>query len=404
MEIIHFYGITDKDALSYKVNEIITFTIYPASGTEILACKEIIYYKWEIQYDFGRSECGYTPVNGMPVPLTLTARLDSPGFVRVIVEACDKNKLPLQNFIRFEGGAGVDVDKIKTDTKTPDNFDEFWNSIKKVVETTDVSNVCLKKIDDNENQDFEIYEVKIDIPDNTPSQGILTYPKKDCVFNAEIRFMGYGVIPTPINCVDNKITLTVNAHGIAPNEKQEYYDSLYREPDGELFYYGFDNIENSRPETSYFKGMMLRNLVALKFLKSHPKWNHKNITAQGGSQGALQATTIAAQDDAITYLDIAIPWLCNVGGYKSNWKSDIGRIRGWSPDYTYGLTFFDTAIQAKKVKCPVKITARLGDYICPPSGVMALYNNLNTQKQIEFYQNGTHGYQSPVEIISTLKN
>ena len=215
--------------------------------------------------------------------------------------------------------------------------------------------------------------------------------------------MGYGVVPTPINCIEDKITLTVNAHGIAPNEKREYYDDLYREPDGELFYYGFDNIENSIPQTSYFKGMMLRNLIALKYLKTHPKWNKKKITAQGGSQGALQATTIAAQDDSITFLDISIPWLCNVGGYKSKWKSDTGRIRGWSPDYTYGLTFYDTAIQAMKVKCPVKISARLGDYICPPSGIMTLYNNLNTKKELRFYQNGTHGYESPVEVVSVLK-
>jgi cephalosporin-C deacetylase-like acetyl esterase len=35
--------------------------------------------------------------------------------------------------------------------------------------------------------------------------------------------------------------------------------------------------------------------------------------------------------------------------------------------------------------------AGLGDYICPPSGVMAFYNSVTAPKKIVFVQNAQHG-------------
>lgn len=406
MEKIHFYGTTDKNALSYKINEPVTFTVYPSDGEKITEIKEMKYYKWEIQTDDGRYENGYMYTKEGIVPLVLTTRLSRPGFIRVIVEACDGNKNPLSNVIRFEGGAGVDVENIELSTKIPEDFDEFWKVIKEDVSATDISSFEMTKISgEPEQNDHITYKIKVPAPYGVPAQGILTIPKntENSTFPAAIHFCGYGVTKTiPVYGKDT-INLVVNAHGIEPDAPQEYYDDLFREPDGKLFYYGFDNIENSSPHTSYFKGMMVRNLTALKFLKTLPQWDKKNLTSAGGSQGALQATTVAAQDKDITFLDIQIPWMCNIGGYRDNWKLEFGRMKGWTPEYALGLCYFDTAVQATRVKCPVKIMARLGDYTCPPSGIMALYNGLNTEKEITFRQNGTHGYDSPNCETYTLK-
>ena len=38
------------------------------------------------------------------------------------------------------------------------------------------------------------------------------------------------------------------------------------------------------------------------------------------------------------------------------------------------------------------ISAGLGDYVCPPSGVMTLYNNLSVPVTLDFIQGNTHGY------------
>lgn len=84
--------------------------------------------------------------------------------------------------------------------------------------------------------------------------------------------------------------------------------------------------------------------------------------------------------------------------------TEINGESEWAPDYTLVVRYFDTAVQATRVKCPVKIMARLGDYTCPPSGIMALYNSLTTEKEITFRQNGTHGYDSPGCEIYILNN
>jgi cephalosporin-C deacetylase-like acetyl esterase len=140
---------------------------------------------------------------------------------------------------------------------------------------------------------------------------------------------------------------------------------------------------------TYWRGMMIRNLIALKYLKTLPEWNGKDIISFGGSQGALQAVTVAAHDRDVTELIAHIPWFCNI-------KADTcGYLKGWRPDFAEGLRYFDTVVQGMKVKCPVTIYARLGDFVCPPASVMALYNSITSEKKIEFMQGGTHSYIPP---------
>lgn len=42
-----------------------------------------------------------------------------------------------------------------------------------------------------------------------------------------------------------------------------------------------------------------------------------------------------------------------------------------------------------RIKCPVTIEAGLGDYVCPPSGVAALYNGISAPKK-DRLEAGTH--------------
>ena len=142
--------------------------------------------------------------------------------------------------------------------------------------------------------------------------------------------------------------------------------------------------------------MMIRNLMAVKYLKTIDCWDKKHLIAMGGSQGALQATTVAAHDKDVTFLDICIPWFCNLKSIEK------GFMRGWRPNCAEALRYFDTVAQATKVKCPVKILAGLGDYIYPPSTVMALYNTFKGIKAIDFVQAKTHPYNPPEKEVFTL--
>ena len=200
-------------------------------------------------------------------------------------------------------------------------------------------------------------------------------------------YLGYSVVGASPGFNHGVITLNVNAHGIENGFPTEVCEEKYPH----LVGYGFNEEENKRPETSYWQNMIVRDLCALKFAKTLENWDGQNIFCFGGSQGAFQATAVAAHDKDVTFLSLGIPWFCDLRAEEN------GYMNGWRPKPMDGLDYFDTVASGGLLKCPVKIDARLGDYCCPPSTVMALYNNIKTKKSIVFTQSGTHGYR-PIEI------
>ncbi len=64
------------------------------------------------------------------------------------------------------------------------------------------------------------------------------------------------------------------------------------------------------------------------------------------------------------------------------------------PEFTSGLAYFDTISFAKRISenNQVTITVGLGDYVCPPTWMIALYKQLNCQVKLTFTQGRTHGY------------
>jgi len=49
--------------------------------------------------------------------------------------------------------------------------------------------------------------------------------------------------------------------------------------------------------------------------------------------------------------------------------------------------------------------AGLGDYVCPPSGLAILYNNIKSPKNIVWVQGSTHGFvpQNPQKFVVEQK-
>ena len=128
--------------------------------------------------------------------------------------------------------------------------------------------------------------------------------------------------------------------------------------------------------------MLLRDIRAIQYAKTLPEWDGKNIKVSGGSMGAFQSIFVAMLDQDITYCDVFIPWLSNVNGEAE------GRMKSIClPEYVPALLYYDISNAI--------ISARLGDYECPPSGIAVLFRNAKGRMVLDFSQNGTHGYSSP---------
>ena len=103
----------------------------------------------------------------------------------------------------------------------------------------------------------------------------------------------------------------------------------------------------------------------------------------------MQACNIAAHFDKATAVIMNVPWLSDIYGPEI-----CGRRANKMPKGD-GVTYFDTAIAAKYLKCPAYIISGLGDTTCSASTQMALFNAIKSPKYLEFYQNKVHSFTIP---------
>ena len=84
----------------------------------------------------------------------------------------------------------------------------------------------------------------------------------------------------------------------------------------------------------------------------------------------------------------------------------LGTAGTLKPAYTNALMYYDCCSFATLVDKDVNVSlsAGLGDLTCPPSGIMAVYNTLDCNKNITVYQNTTHSYNPPSRVSYRLRN
>lgn len=375
----YFKCFTDKNPVSYKLGEEITFTIFAREDGKNIACEKL---KWEMRADDGGTVGGTATITEES-PMVVKYTLKRAGFVHLNCVALDQNDEKIEDFDPLDASAGVDVLELTYSDTVPEDFDEYWAQIEKMVADFEIQVEYLKETESQEG--YKAYEVRIKTPSGRPASGFVTIPQKSGKYPIRISFLGYGLHAASRIYKENMICGCFNAHGF----ENTPWDKIEEKYGKELSLYGFNNEENASNMTTYFRNMMIRNLIALKYLKTLPEWNKKDIISAGGSQGALQAITVAAHDKDVTEVDSDRPWLCDLN------SSNKGYLRGWRPDFAEGLRYFDTVAQGMHLKCPITIVCHLGDDCCRPKTVMALYNSVKTEKKIKFVQSARHSYFPP---------
>jgi cephalosporin-C deacetylase len=361
------------------------------------------FISWERSGDDGVKESGKALVGAEP--LLVKTSLDRPGFVRIQAYLVDKrgkrvtktimrNGKEVQENLFFDGGAGVEIDKLQG-VPEPEDFDAFWAKQKTRLAAVPVNARLQEQV--SKDPKVKIYAVSIDCAGPRPVTGYLTVPSEagEKSLPARASFHGYGtsVQRAPGGGSADYIHLNINAHGYDLGQDDAYYKDFFESIKSNSHSYAFDPAQNADPETAYFNGMVLRVLRALEYLKSRPEWNGKELTVSGGSQGGLQSVWAAGLDSQVTKSSPGVPWCCDLGGIT------LGRVAaGWRLAYTEALNYYDPINHAKRIpgSCYVDINrAGLGDYVCPPSGVAVLYNNIRAPKRINWVQGSTHGYVPP---------
>ena len=392
-ENLSFIGDTDKNPLSYKLNETITFTVKLVdkdANNAAVAGREL---RWTLSHDDKTLDRSGTATSDNP--LVVTTAMSQPGFARLVVEVKDGGAWLSGTTQVFDGGAGADVLNIQ-EWPEPADFRSFWTNATNTLFATAYTPVCTNFVPAGAAAGVKYYLFELPtLPGLLPATGILAKPEgadpASCGVIATFNGYGFGAtaLPNAATVLKGNIVINVARHGEYPvHPDASYYTDLQNGP---MKSFCFRNLDGTVQQTDQY-AMILRDLRALQFAKSLPEWDHETVEVSGGSMGGYQSLAMAGLDADVTKCTVNIPWHVDLSsGVK------FGRMTGWRPTWTANMDYVDAKNFAKLVRCPVTFTAGLGDYVCPPSGEVLLWKNLPEPKKVTWTQNSSHpGNRGPV--------
>ena len=354
--------------------------------------------------------------------LSLETSLNRPGWVFLHLSAVEEyqdgksikkrqisqeiTKNGKKKVVKVYGGIGamVSPEAITPSINEPEDFDEFWQNAKKELAAVPLKVKEIKQLDIKE---VRAFDVKISCAGGKPVSGILCLPLNAAPGSAPavLTFHGAGVrsaYPDIAYAKLGAITFNVNAHGIENGKPDQYYRDLHKN-------YYFTTLDEKRQNNYlrwnrddrnkyYMRGMFLRVLRALEYVKTLPEWDGKHIAVTGTSQGGTQSIVAAALDKDVTFVRAGVPGWCDISGVLADRRSGGGKVYFLdevraNPALAKETSYFDCMFFAKRIKCPIYMNTGFADVTCPPSSVFAAYNQLpqKTEKYMQTVPDRGHG-------------
>jgi len=390
-EKLSFVGTTDRNPLEYAVNEQMTFTVTlidTANGNAAVTGKNL---RWTLKDDGGQTASGTATSDQ---PLVVTHTMTNAGCTRLTVEVQTNGVWLTGGTEFFDGGAVAGFANVR-EWPRPADFDAVWAAATNTLLSTPYTPVLTPyQPADGSNTDIDYFVYSIPVPSSPdwPATGVIALPKDRAagelgIISHTFGYGYYGRIETPsakevFSSDGDNMVIHMTRYGEDPVGTDAYYADLAANA---MKNYGFRNFTSLETCDQYMTH--LRNLRALQYLKSRPEWNGRDLKVIGGSLGGYQALALAGLDPDVSACQASVPWSVDLGGIN------LGYMRGWRPDWVAGVTdYIDAKNFAYNITCPITVTAGLGDYTCPPSGQVQLYNILpSAKKKMTFTQNMGHG-------------
>ena len=411
---------TDKaNPIDYTIGETIRFDFFLDGATELppeMATNTPLSVKWTRRGDDGVKKTGKSEIS-LENGFSMTTSLAVPGFVRITAQVLGANGKAYtfeydkgKTIKDFEFGAGVATEDMQLSTVEPADFDDFWAEAKAKLATVPINDENVELVDvtpAGQVRYCTTYAVKIPCYGPRPVTGWLIVPKNAQPGTLDVRavFEGYGMIkaaPSPpnYNSGNSQIRFNVNAHGydlIGQDDQyyQDMYDTLY--PTNRKSY-ALEASDYDSPTNTYFYYMAMRVMRAFEYLKSRPEWNGRGVIAEGGSQGGMQTMWAGGLVEGISQIKPSVTWCCDLGNPFPSTSTSPLITKGWGVPSVPNAYYFDAALHAKRVPrtCTANLTRLgMGDYTCPPRGVLLSYYNLKCAAQAKLVQGSTHSFTPP---------
>ena len=403
-------GDSDKDPMTYTGGETAVIHVAAVSGDQIVSVPKfkIVTYVESTQ----KSDTTY--VSGTKGYCSVTLKSKRAGVAYCTVTACDADGNALNNFTLVEPGNSsshymssviFDMGSISVAAR-PDDYLSFWQGVTAEVRAMAIEIVSMEEIESLQDG-YKTYYVALrcgtdDLGRPGVAAGYLSVPNGTGKIGLQLRFQSYGYDRPDRIYQSGTATFSVCSHSVELDKYvkgSDYYNEMYNSIAGGPGEPGFGQRTNITRDTIYFKQMLMRDLLAVRFMvqyfgeSGNGRWNGVELSFGGTSMGGFQSMATAAltpyvADVVPSNVNVSIPWMCDLDGYN------VGRkLSSFRPPRESATLYYDTVYFAAMIveTCRVNIECHLGDSICPASGVTTLYNAVRGPKKITFVSNSTHG-------------
>lgn len=367
-------------AVGEKIVWRVSVTGEGASGVE----KVSYVFKKGMLTEAGRGELTLT--NGAA---ELETKMDEPGSLYAEFTANVPGKAALKN----QAGAVIAPEKITPSAAPPADFDAFWKS--KLAELAAVPASPALEAGESGNASVDYWKITLDNIRGTKIRGQLARPKTGTKLPALLIVQWAGVYPLNKDWATSQakngwLTLNINAHDLPIDSPAEFYQEQAR-----TALNNYPAIGNEDKNTSYFLRMYLSGYRAAEYLMSRDDWDGKTLVVMGTSQGGLQAMMLGGLHPKITAVIANVPAGCDQTGPQ------VGRQPGW-PMWAYQTRgkdaakvvetskYYDVVNFVSRTRCPMLVSVGLIDTTCPPSGVIAAYNQSKGPKELLVLERSDH--------------
>lgn len=332
-----------------------------------------------------------------PVGASYTYADGEPGVIRCVA-AYEELKLTAV------AGAAFDPGAIRPSLPAPADFESYWREQVKLVHDEPMDPVMTAVAAPGPG--LVAHDVTVNCPGGAPLSGYLVrpagarprslpavlFPHSAGVRSSQLEFAARGA-------GWGAVALDFNAHGLPNGKPNAYYAELMN---GRLK--GYPAFGREDRETIYFRGMLLRLIRALQFIKAQPEWDGRTLIVYGSSQGGGQALIAAGLDPDVTACLASVPAMCDHTGFAA------GRASGWpklvpvadgkaDAKVAAVARYFDAMNFAPRVRAETHVTVGLVDATCPPTSVYAAYNAIPGGPHKEIIVRPLMGHEFPRDLV-----
>lgn len=291
--------------------------------------------------------------------------------------------------------------KYQGTTTKPNDFDTYWDKKIKALDKF-TPKVKIKRGTPKEFQSFELMEVTFNSFDGASIHAKYLRPRTKKKVPCVLQFHGYpgssrSFFELAVFASKGFAVLAMDCRGQG-GRSQDLGGYKGTTVAGHIMA-GMDdtNLDNLL-YTRIFQDAALMPRVASLL----PGIDEDEIYVNGASQGGALATVCAALSKQVKKAAILYPFLSDYQRvfeleydqiaydglrYYSRWMDPLGEHLD---DWFRKLGYIDTKNFASRIKCPVLFGISLADTVCPPSTQFAVYNNMNTEKQVFAYEGKGH--------------